>query len=140
MSANLYFGDPRWTKDHPTIKPPVALFCVECEERIATTDSGVIMQMTEIDPEQAKGPARMITLSADQVRPHSVALHEECFMRNIVGSVGHQTGRCSCFGGDFDDPPGMSKRDAAKIAYTIFLARQAAEREGLIPPEPREVN
>lgn len=140
MSPNLFFGDLRWTKGRPTIKAPVALFCIECEERIAASDSGVIMQMTEIDPKDARarkvgeqGSFDLVTLPDDRVRLHSVALHEECFMRQIVGSVGHQTKRCSCYGGDYEDPPGMTKREAAKVAYTIFLAHQAGRAEGIIP-------
>jgi len=45
-------------------------------------------------------------------------LHYECQLRGIVGSVGHQRGLCSCRGGPgtMDDPPGVSKREAARAA------------------------
>lgn len=46
--------------------------------------------------------------------------HRECLVRSIAGSVGHQLGRCSCFGGREDDPPGLSIRDAAKAALELF--------------------
>jgi hypothetical protein len=81
----------------------------------------------------AGGAPVLLSPPKDQAMIHSVAVHEECFMRQIVGSVGHQTRRCSCYGGDYDDPPGMSKREAAKVAYTIFLTHRAALAEGFIP-------
>ena len=37
-----------------------------------------------------------------------VLYHRECLLRMVVGSVGHLVGRCSCFGGSEDDPPGMT--------------------------------
>lgn len=42
--------------------------------------------------------------------------HRECLIRGVVGSVGHQSGKCSCYGGIEEDPPGMSKREAAIAA------------------------
>lgn len=141
MSPTFFFGELRWTSGRPTIKTPVALFCVECGERIAEGDSGVVLQSVVVELDDARnlvvgapgGALTMFSTPKDQAGIHSIALHEECFMRQIVGSIGHQTRRCSCFGGDYDDPPGMSKRDAAKIAYTVFLAHRAAVSEGLIP-------
>lgn len=50
------------------------------------------------------------------------AVHVECFVRQIVGSVGHQLRRCACFGGDEDDPPGVSRREAAQRAAALFEA------------------
>lgn len=45
--------------------------------------------------------------------------HWECAARQAVGSVGHQLGRCSCFGGTEDDPPEMSRREAAQAALAL---------------------
>lgn len=47
-------------------------------------------------------------------------VHRECNIRATIGSVGHQLRACSCHGGDYDDPPGMSRRDAATLATMIF--------------------
>ncbi len=47
-------------------------------------------------------------------------LHRECAARSAIGSVGHIERRCSCYGGDVDDPPGMSKREAAAAALRLF--------------------
>jgi hypothetical protein len=53
-------------------------------------------------------------------------LHRECEGRMVFGSVGHQLGRCSCRGcdGTMEDPPGMTKREAARAA--VDLARRRA--------------
>lgn len=47
-------------------------------------------------------------------------MHSECSIRSIAGSVGHQTKRCSCYGGTLEDPPGATKREAA-IAATLYF-------------------
>ena len=46
--------------------------------------------------------------------------HQPCFFRSVIGSVGHLLGRCSCFGGDVEDPDGMTKRQAARAAYETW--------------------
>ncbi len=45
-------------------------------------------------------------------------LHHECLFRNVGGSVAHVEKRCSCFvpGSNEGDPPGMTKRQAARAA------------------------
>jgi hypothetical protein len=49
-------------------------------------------------------------------------LHRECAMRQVAGSVGHQTCRCTCYGGDYGDPPGMTRREAAIAATRLWEA------------------
>ena len=51
-------------------------------------------------------------------------LHYECGLRSVIGSLAHIQGRCSCYGGSEDDPPGMSKRQAARAALEAYLRRQ----------------
>jgi hypothetical protein len=49
--------------------------------------------------------------------------HEECMIRAGFGSVAHQLKVCSCFlpGAEaHEDPPDMSKRAAAKLAFDYF--------------------
>jgi hypothetical protein len=53
-----------------------------------------------------------------------LSIHRECWTRMIVGSVGHQSGRCPCYGGSYEDPPGMTKREAAQAAELHSLARE----------------
>lgn len=55
--------------------------------------------------------------------------HHECIVRMVVGSVGHQTKQCPCFGGKLDDPPGMSRREAAREAFKLMMARTAQRVE-----------
>ena len=50
-------------------------------------------------------------------------MHRACLMRLIVGSVAHQQQRCSCHGGDEEDPPGLTRRQAAEAAYAYFRAQ-----------------
>lgn len=54
---------------------------------------------------------------APDMRPPT---HYECGLRAVIGSVGHQRGRCSCFGGSEEDPPGMTRRQAATAAALFF--------------------
>ncbi len=54
--------------------------------------------------------------------PHAplVRMHNECMLRNILGSVAHHQQKCSCFGGTENDPAGVSRRDAARLAVIEF--------------------
>lgn len=66
---------------------------------------------------------------ADLARAHRAKLrmpgiHLECAIRNIVGSVGHQLRRCSCFGGTEEDPPGLTRRQAASAALALYRSTQ----------------
>lgn len=55
-------------------------------------------------------------LSEQERDPWSPKLHTECGLRSIVGSAAHQLKECSCFGGQREDPLGMSRHEAAKLA------------------------
>ena len=46
--------------------------------------------------------------------------HKECSVRAVIGSAAHQLKRCTCHGYQFEDPPYMTKREAAKMALFIF--------------------
>ncbi len=52
-------------------------------------------------------------------------MHVECLTRGVVGSVGHQMGWCHCPGctGTMGDPPGVSRREAARLAAHLNKAR-----------------
>lgn len=50
--------------------------------------------------------------------------HRECAFRLVAGSVGHIVKRCSCYGGTDGDPPGLSKRDAARAALNAWGVRE----------------
>jgi hypothetical protein len=103
-----YFGDP-WNpsiaaqEQGPT---PIGDLCLYCHETIEDGDQGV-----------------WVNDGAD-------ALHRECLVRMIAGSVGHQKGRCFCFGGEEEDPPGLTKREAAIEAARLAEGR-CAECDGV---------
>ena len=81
--------------------------CCWCDESIGKNDKGVIMD--------SWGPDGVV----------DAYWHYECLLRNILGSVGHQRKKCSCFGGEGNgDPPEMTKREAAKAAVDEFKKRE----------------
>jgi hypothetical protein len=84
-------------RDCPQVPVPVGEHCLWCAEVILADETGVIY---------SNGPAA----------------HIECFLRQTFGSVGHQLGLCSCPGnaGIMDDPPGLSRRQAALAAVEEF--------------------
>jgi hypothetical protein len=75
------------------VPTPVGATCLWCEEPIAIEDSGW--------GQCAAGPW----------------YHAECITRSLVGSVGHQLGICLCKGGEYEDSPNLTKREAAKAAF-----------------------
>ena len=97
------FGDGFWHQELERIPTPVDQLCLYCVEPIVDGDCGVETPYL--------GPTEQTT----------VVQHKECFLRGVLGSVGHQRKKCSCFGGTEEDPPGMTRREAAKaaLAYTL---------------------
>jgi hypothetical protein len=90
-----FFGPAHMMQDYERqVAPPIGQACLLCEEAIAEDDIG--------------------TIRAGQV------IHYECQMRSVIGSVGHQLRRCSCFGGTEEDPPGMTRRQAAQAACALW--------------------
>jgi hypothetical protein len=93
-----YFGPPHRRKDYESQVPtPVGAPCLLCDERIEEGDTGTINGFKQI-------------------------IHYECGMRSVIGSVGHQMRLCSCYGGTVEDPPGMSRRQAAIAAVALWTA------------------
>lgn len=67
------------------------------------------------------------TIEAGDQRADTVqSFHQECLIRAVAGSAAHQLGECSCCGGTRSDPPGMSVRDSARLAYEAFQMLQGA--------------
>jgi hypothetical protein len=81
------------------IPVPVGQKCLWCKEEITKGDRGFVIRGSD--------------------KPQ----HYACFMRSVVGSVGHQNEKCTCHGGDEDDPPGMSTRQAAEAAVKLYEQR-----------------
>jgi hypothetical protein len=119
----LWFGES-W--DAPMCEPgahaptPVGVLCMSCEEPIEEGDRGVMMPQGGLDELAARlDPLGLVTVGS--VR--GVAQHLECQLRSVLGSVGHIEGRCSCVGGDFEDPPGLTPREAAIAAVAAWERR-----------------
>jgi hypothetical protein len=70
--------------------------CIHCGEPITDEDVAIVMN------------------------DGAVRIHRECMIRSIAGSVGHQLKRCTCYGGTEEDPPGMTRRQAARAAAALF--------------------
>lgn len=92
------------------IDTPAGAICPWCEEPIAGDDCGIVMRAVGDVPHQLAE------------NPGWVAVHLECNLRQVFGSVGHQKGRCSCHGGTEEDPSGLSRRQAAKAAVGCWFA------------------
>lgn len=90
-------------KDPETDPRPFADICPFCNEPIAPTDR--------------------LDNTIQNVR-----VHWECGFRAVMGGVNHIRKICTCCGGTDDpDPPGMTRREAARAALDEWL-RQAAVR------------
>jgi hypothetical protein len=51
-------------------------------------------------------------------------IHVACLVHLLAGTVGHQRGECQCFGGDAEDPPGISVRDSGLAAWEFWRNRK----------------
>ncbi len=64
------------------------------------------------------------------VQDQYLHFHKNCFFRSVVGSVGHQQKKCSCYPENehpIDDPEGMTRREAADAAVKLWEETQAAK-------------
>jgi len=53
----------------------------------------------------------------------SGATHQECMLRQVVGSVAHQMKLCNCFiaGSKAGDPDTVTRREAARVAADLWF-------------------
>jgi len=94
--------------DAPEVHPPTGANCGWCEDRIEADDDGIVL-------DASPDIGFVIRLSDGSL---GLPYHRECFLRTLIGSVAHVEKRCSCYvdGSKESDPPGMAKREAAKLA------------------------
>ncbi len=88
--------------DLERVPTPIGEPCTWCGEPIAAHDTGVLI--------------RHVSASGTQEKPR----HEECNARIVLGSVGHQKGLCSCYGGSQEDDPSLSMRENAHAALAYY--------------------
>lgn len=99
-----YFGDPKFRKEYEEqIETPVGVPCMHCDEPIEEGDTGTIQTLVHSE-------------IGEVLRP----IHYECRLRLAIGSLGHQRKLCSCYGGDKEDPEGLTRRQAAIVATHYF--------------------
>ncbi len=96
----------RVCEDAPEVPVPIGATCAYCEEPILEKDQGFMI------------PHSSALSDADEL-----AEHHECFMRQIVGSVGHQRGTCHCKGREDHSEDGLTRREAAIQARAYFEER-----------------
>ncbi len=92
------------------VETPVGAECGWCSEQIEAGDAGVCLPV------------------AAEI-PYMMKHHLNCWLRQVVGSAGHQNETCSCFGDGDCDPPDMTVREAADAAVEAFY-RKAEARAG----------
>ncbi len=100
-------ASPAWL-DAEEAPAPLGQPCARCEEPIAEGEHGWLIPHFD-------GFTSAFT-SAFTSRPY----HHACHIRGVIGSVGHLQGRCFCKGGTEEDPPNMTKREAAEAALALF--------------------
>ena len=97
--------------DDEIVPAPVGRPCILCDELIVASDAGTVNRAGQIS-------------------------HYECSLRAVVGSVGHQLKRCSCYGGDQEDPEGMTRRQAAVAASRVHAWLESAAGMRSRNPKP----
>jgi hypothetical protein len=107
MGAARFFGS--WHHDDPDrCEPPVGQLCARCEEPIEAGEPGATMPQIEVGRDGTP-------------RGEQRAYHAACFLCGIANSLGHQQG--SGNGGVAEDPPGMTKREAAEVVVLLWWNR-----------------
>jgi len=84
--------------------------CLYCEEPVYAVEPHKIVHAVLLENGKPTGRRR--------------AAHRECVLREVVGSVGCQRGECPNCG----DPPGMSRREAARAAVAFWEAAGGPRR------------
>ena len=103
------FGQIISDRDLEVVDTPVGESCARCQEDIADGDPGYLVP------------------HMDEHGASEKPWHRECFLRSIFGSVAHQKGECFCFGGEGEDDPDLTVREAAKASERYFLLHPPKE-------------
>jgi len=91
---------------------PVGGACAWCKEAILPTDEGFVSPLV--------GAGGL---------PELAPWHYACFLRTIVGSVAHQTGRCTCFPAGSKEPAPWDEEAGEALACEVAVPEGASRRE-----------
>lgn len=107
----ICFNDKAFGFSHPnfTMTPtPLGQTCYHCEEEIIEGDKGFFRFLWLGYQNSGEGYYRPI--------------HFECDLRLTMGSLEHQTCKCSCYGFENEEDETKSKRERAKEAAAYYFA------------------
>lgn len=71
-----------------------------------------------------------LVVPGDLIHSLMPGFHYACALRASIGSIGHVQGTCSCYvkdGTAEDDPPGLTKRQAARLVADYVRCQQAPQ-------------
>lgn len=100
-----WFGKAWNPEQLEAVKVPVPLGerCLWCLEGFRVQDSGLRIE---------------VLMPAGRT---DAPVHADCFARMTIGGIYHQQCLCTCFGGALgQDPPSLSRREAARVAATHY--------------------
>lgn len=90
---------PERQVDNPAIHDTEST-CAWCTEGMDVVDTGFVLPIYDSN--------------------ESAVYHRNCYLRSVIGSVSHQRGQCSCFGGEEEDFGNLTLRQAADAAVELF--------------------
>lgn len=71
-----------------------------------------------------------LVVPGDLVHSRIPGFHYACALRSVLGSIGHIQGKCVCYvkdGTTEDDPPGLTRRQAARLVADYVRHHQAPQ-------------
>lgn len=113
------------------------MVCIATPTRLERRDSGllVVAKVAELDvfiPTPSScclfcDEPHMPCEDAVPINAGANFMHRECFFRSMIGSLGHQLGFCGCTGEEDTSEIGISKREAAILAFDFFKRERRGE-------------
>jgi hypothetical protein len=107
-----YFGQPwdapMFDDAEPWPESVVGWTCIQCDESVQEGDSGLVMPYARLGPPGADGePGKPLCTPG--------AVHKECHLRAVLGSIEHLEGRCGvCHGSQPGQP---HDHEASTLSY-----------------------
>jgi hypothetical protein len=115
-----YFGES-WsymTEQGQHSPTPVGSECCWCKEGFVEGEQGLGLPTASLSVGSTSMDSEILSY-----------YHKNCFLRSLLGSVGHQRKQCSCYGGTLEDPQGLSLREAANAAVREYEEARRSSNE-----------